>query len=109
MHTGRAGINGLVGAVFGCGGSFILNVVEYKRVLAEKKRIQETQQRKEQFLKDKETYGDASFEMVHKDHKSSWIPEWWPIQSLPDDEYKRMLEDKQRALNARLRTKDPSN
>lgn len=103
LRTGRAGTAGMLGAVMGCGGSFLLNMLEYRRALAQKRRQGEADRRQEQFLKDQEKYGDKSFDMVHKDKKSTWIPTWWPIQSLPDEEYKQMLEDKQRALNARLR------
>lgn len=108
LSSGQAGIYGFAGSFLGFGGSYILSELEHRRAIKSLQREKEIEERKEQFLKDKEVYGDASYDMVHKDYKSSWIPAWWPIQSLPDEEYKKMLEDKQRILNSRLRHKDSS-
>jgi hypothetical protein len=95
----RAGRFGLIGSAAGYCGSLMLSYIEYLRYSAEMQRKEDEEIRQKRFLEDKDRFGDNAYQMEHRDNTRTWVPAWFPVQPLPDDKYKEMLEEKQKIYN----------
>jgi len=93
----RIGYLFAIGSVLGAIGTVSHDYyLKWKEMNSERER-KLLEMRENRFLKDKETFGDEAYDMQRRDTKS-YMPSWWPIRAVSDEEYEKMLENKVRLL-----------